>query len=115
MMSLKRTQFLQRETISCDNLIFLLNHIACFAISPLLFETLHPCKPNANSLKSTQMTRTSSKTHDYISVMVAYLVVQDTMENKKYDTLRKRRKEILIFCNADSFRLSSPSWRKQTA
>ena len=25
------------------------------------------------------------------------------MENKKYDTLRKRRKEILIFCNADSF------------
>ena len=36
--------------------------------------------------------------------MVAYLVVQDTMENEKYNTLRKRRKEILFLCiNADSF------------
>ena len=35
--------------------------------------------------------------------MVAYLIVQDTMENEKYNTLRKRRKEILFLCNADSF------------
>ena len=67
-MSLKRTQFLQRETVSCDNLIFLLNHIACFAISPVLFETLHPCNPNAYSLKSTLKARTSSKTYTIRSV-----------------------------------------------
>ena len=33
---------------------------------------------------------------------LAYLVVQDTMENEKYNTLRKSRKEIFL-CNADSF------------
>ena len=40
---------------------------------------------------------------DCIHSMLSYLVVQDTMENEKYNTLRKRRIEILFLCNADSF------------